>query len=169
MGFFIRESVFNTEVIHSLRAQGAWAHKLTDTPASLARAMRFVPEKPCDIIAFIGGRGVGIEGKQQKKYEAFGIRHLRDAQVRELDAMVEEGKGEAFIFLNIRIASPRTNRLVIFNWKLWREKLKSGVSLKKKEIESLPFLTGKSGIFDLSDFCRSVVERVDAYGPENHY
>ena len=148
----MRESVFNGEVVRSLRAQGAWAHKIPDLPQSMISGMRFNPEKPFDIVAFIRGKGVAIEGKQLKKYEAFGERHMRPAQITELNKIVDSASGRAFVFLNIRRGeAPRMNRLIVFVWERLRERFKEG-SIKKTELESLPYIEGKKGEFDLSDF-----------------
>lgn len=138
----MRESQFNTEMVQSLRYWGAFAYKLADLPASLTRALRFTPDKPCDIIAGFAGKMVGIESKQMKKYEAFGLRHIRDSQVEHMNAMIAAGC-RAFVILNIRIRAVKgetkhENRTVIFDWKEFREQKES---IKAKDLKSLPYIT----------------------------
>jgi penicillin-binding protein-related factor A (putative recombinase) len=137
----MREAQFNTELVNSLKYWGAWAHKIPDLPASMAAGLRFTPDKPCDVV---GGYGkfFAIESKQIKKFEAFGMRFLRDSQIKELNSIIERGN-RAFIFLNIRIKAvkgkvKRENRLVIFDWKEFRE-LKE--TIKKADVEKLPYIT----------------------------
>lgn len=101
-----------------------------------------------------------------KKFEAFGLRHMRPSQIESMDAIVAEG-GRAFVFLNIRIApdfrteQKRENRLVVLDWADLGPRLRLG-SIMAKEIRELPY-TGKSpertinrkkvqGVFDLSKF-----------------
>lgn len=173
----MREAQFNSEVVKSLKHWGAWAWKIPDMPVSMLQALRFSPDHPCDIVAAYQGRFLGIEGKMLKKYEAFGIRHLRPAQIRELDSMVDTGN-DAYIFLNIRITAPRENKLIILPWKEWRDALHTA-SIKAEELrawEGVPLTrvetskTGKRGkaltkqIYDLRNFLQQVDEpKFDLY------
>jgi penicillin-binding protein-related factor A (putative recombinase) len=141
----MKESKFNAELINSLDHWGAYAYKIVDLPASMTMGLRYVPEKPCDIIGGYHGKFFGIESKQIKKFEAFGVRHLRDGQIKHLTEMVKRGN-RAFVFLNIRIApvkgkTKRENRLVIFDW---AEFSKRTESLKQKEVMALPYVSYQS-------------------------
>lgn len=112
---------------------------------------RFNPEKPFDIVAFIHGRAVAIEGKQFKKYQAFGERHMRPSQIEEFNRIVDSESGRALVFLNIRQAKPRLNRLLIFDWANLRERFKEG-SIKMGELEAQPYLEGRKKLFPLTGF-----------------
>lgn len=138
----MRESKFNAELINSLDHWGAYAYKIVDLPASRTMGLRYVPEKPCDIFGGYHGKFFAIESKQAKKFEAFGIRHLRDAQIKHLTDMVKRGN-RAFVFLNIRIAAvkgkvKRENRLVIFDWADLSQKVDS---YKQKEVMGMPYVS----------------------------
>jgi len=153
----MKESVFNSEIVGSLRDFGFWAYKIPDFPQSMIRGSRFNPEKPFDIVGMISEIGVAIEGKQMRKFEAFGIRHMRPSQIAEFDFMVDNSAARAFIFLNIRqkadkvAGSQYENRLIILEWSEIRDRLKKE-SIKKKEIEGLPFIQGKNSRFNLGWF-----------------
>lgn len=165
----MREANFNTETTNSLKAGRAWAFKIPDSPTSWTmRRTRFTPEKPCDIIFCFGGRFGAIESKQMKKFQAFGLRHLRENQIRNLDRVTATG-GRAFVFLNVRVRGKRgavvkgkwtganyENRLIIFDWKVWKP-LFEILPLSGKEVQSLAFIRGKKGLFDLSSFLGAVV------------
>ena len=149
----MRESVFITEVKRSIFAYGGWAYKLSDMPQSMIRGARFNPEKPFDLACCINGKFVGVECKQLKKYEAFGLRHIRETQIRGLDGILD-GLGRAFVFVNIRQqadkkkGTSRLNRLIIFDWDVWRNRWKIGTS-KKEEMLKMPFITGAKGYFPI--------------------
>jgi len=165
----MRESVFNTEVKNSIKEYGGWAYKIPDSPVSRTMgATTFTPEKPCDIIfAYrstfnkkakpIWG---GIEGKQMKKFESFGIMDIRASQIRNLTEMDKLG-AKCFIFLNVRIAKLRgnkhENRLIIFKWPDITKVLRYGC-IGKDDIERAPHIKGKNGLFDLRDFLEELCE-----------
>ena len=74
----MKESTFNNEILNSLRQGGAWAYKIPDSPTSWTMAAtRFTPEKPCDIVGMYQKIGFIVEGKQIKKFEAFGMNKMR--------------------------------------------------------------------------------------------
>lgn len=157
----MRESTFNSELLHSLKEQGAWAYKIPDHPTSwTSHATRFTPDKPCDIVGMYKGVGFIIEGKQIKKFEAFGINSLRPSQIMNLDEAVNKGN-RAFVFLNIRIKAEKgkvkhENRCLMFDWKIWRDRFKES-SIKGKELPDIPYVEGKgskdSGIrYNLAGF-----------------
>lgn len=147
----MREAQFNTEMVNSLRHWGAFAHKLADLPASLTRALRFTPDKPCDII---GGYGkfFGIESKQIKKWEAFGMRHIRQSQIDAMDDMIKTGN-RAFVFLNVRIKavkgeSKHANKTIFWDWREFRE-MKD--SIKAKDLQKLPYISYQSVVIGHPD------------------
>lgn len=147
----MKENQFNTEIKNSLEEQGAWAYKIPDSPTSwTAHRTRFTPEKPCDIVGCYKSVGFLIEGKQSKKFEAFNINEVRASQQKNMDMAVDKGN-RAFIFLNVRIAKPYENRLIIMDWAEVRDSLRNE-SIKAKQIKELPYTTGKKGRFDLSEF-----------------
>lgn len=156
----MRESNFNTEIVRSLKALKIWSYKIADSPTSWTmKATRFTPDKPCDIIACVDGRFVAIESKQIKKFEAFGMRHLRDVQIANLDH-VERCGGRSFVFLNIRIKAVKgktkhENRLIIFPWDEFKALCMEG-SIGKGALETMDFLQGKTVdqkvLFDLREW-----------------
>jgi hypothetical protein len=110
---------------------------------------RFVPEKPCDILACVNGHMVAVEGKQMKKWQGFSIRFLRDNQIVALDSIVKAG-GRAYVFVNVRVppekgVSKRENRLIVINWSTWDREL-----IPVKAMREMPYIEGKLGLFDLS-------------------
>jgi hypothetical protein len=146
----MREANFNAELVRSLKRHGAWAYKIPDSPVSrMTFRTQFTPEKPCDILAIHRGRGIAIESKQIKKFEAFNaMTALRPNQIKALDEVLVTGRGRAFVFLNIRIKAVKgevkqENRVLIFDWKEWRGVFESG-SIKQKDLIALPFISGKS-------------------------
>lgn len=164
----MREQVFNTEVINSLRDAGAWAYKIPDMPSSLMVGGRFNPDKPCDIIACFKSRFIGIEGKMLKGFKGFSLSLFRNSQIKSLDEMVDSD-GLAFAFINIRITqAPRENRLIIINWSLWRNVLERK-TIPKSLVERLPHIKGKKGRFDLKDFVSLIGKgMVYGFGPSNY-
>jgi len=87
----LNEKHFNTEIVNSLKDQGAWAYKIPDMPSSLMIGGRFNPDKPCDIIASVSGRFVGIEGKMLKEMKGISLSLFRDGQVDSLNDMLKSG------------------------------------------------------------------------------
>ena len=153
----MKEAIFITEVKRSIFKYGGWAYKLADMPQSMLQGARFNPEKPCDLVASINGKFVGIECKQLRKYEAFGLRHIRETQVRGLNGIIHNGLGRSFIFLNIRQKADkergikRLNHLIIFDWDKWRH-LWEGRTTKKHELLTVTPIPGKNGMFPLHDW-----------------
>jgi len=147
----VRETQFNSEVIKSLRAEGAWCYKIPDSPTSWTmRQTRFTPAKPCDIVGCYLGEFFAIEGKQMKKFQAFGLRQLRDGQIKSLNE-IEAAGGKAFVFLNVRIKRPLTNNLYVFFWPEYKLIWENG-PLKKRDLEGLIPIKGGKGVFPLADF-----------------
>lgn len=149
------ERGFTTELGHSFREAGAFFYKIADLPHFTGMKTRFDIAKPFDAIAIFNGKAVAIEAKSLRKYQAFGIRHLRDCQVKALDEVVDEGGGIAIVCVNIRQKTPHINRLIIFDWQTWRVRLKAG-SIKKKEMLRLPYITGWKGRFILTTWLGKV-------------
>lgn len=147
----MKEAVFNTEIVNSIKDLGWFAHKLTDTPR--VPGLRFISEKPFDIFAVAHGTPIAIESKQFKKFQGFSIRYLRDNQIEYLDKMIASG-GRAFVFLNVRIPTikgvqKRENRCYIIDWAKWDRN-----QIPVKDIKDMPFVEGKNGKFDLLNFLR---------------
>jgi len=151
----MRESIFTTEIVNSFKALDCWAYKIPDFPQSILTGARFNPEKPFDIVAFIQGSGIAIEGKMFKKFEAFGLRHMRPSQIETFDRLIDKRNAKCFVFLNIRQATPRINRLIILDWSQWRHRLRKD-SIKKPELMELSYIQGSKKHFDLSHFVRCI-------------
>jgi hypothetical protein len=152
----IKESNFNTEIVKSVKHHGWFAHKLMDMPASMMVRTRFVPTKPCDILACIKGRMVGIECKQIKKWQGFSLRFLRENQIEALDEIKKAG-GVSIVLVNVRIPpekgiSKRENRLIVINWSTWDREL-----IPVKKMRELPYIEGKLGLFDLTTVISELV------------
>lgn len=149
----MKEAVFNSEVVKSLRSADFWAYKIADSPASwTASITRFTPEKPADIIACTkSGRFLLIECKQFKKWQGLYQTAFRDYQIKSLDAIVDQ-KGRAYAFINIRIKEERINYCVIVDWSKHRERIKSeGFTIKDmRERRFGIWIKGYKGEFDLS-------------------
>jgi len=157
----MRESHFNSELTKSLAHWGAWSYKIQDLPASMTMGLRYTPDKPCDILGTYRSKFFAIESKQIKSFEAFGMRHMRPAQIKHLTEIVKTGS-RAFVFLNIRIPAikgkqKRENRLIIFDW---AEFSKLEASIKQKEIKDHPFISNQNVdgniIYDIKPFLESL-------------
>lgn len=147
----MKEGVFLSELGRALRERGAFFYKIKDAPQSYMRGskVRFEPAKPFDAFGIWQGIPFAIEAKQLKTWKAFGPDQVRESQVSGLNDVQERG-GLAFIFLNLRIAADpeknlkRENRLLIFPWPTLHARFERFGSIKKKELETLPHLVGKS-------------------------
>lgn len=153
----MRESNFTSEIMDSLRLMGAWCYKIADSPTSWTKGItRFTPEKPCDVIVCLRGKMIGIESKQLKKFEAFGRTQMRDSQIKALGEIVAAG-GTGYVFLNIRVKAIKgkqkhENRLIVFDWAKWGERLSGNDTIKQKDLLNWTHVTGKDGLFDLTQF-----------------
>ncbi len=147
----MKEAVFNTEVVNSLKKMTAWPYKIPDMPHFPGAKFRFDREKPFDIVALVlrtRPMFVAIEGKQLKSYQAFGYRHMRPCQIEALNHIFHLG-GIAYVFLNIRQKKPYINRLIAFEWPNARLSSPHEPSYKKHELLEMPYITGKNGLFNL--------------------
>lgn len=157
----MKEATFTTEVIRSVRHGGAWAYKIPDAPITkeILKITRFTNAKPADIVVCNGGGFVAIETKQFKSWRALSHRDFRPEQLKGLQEIVDN-KGRAFVFLNIRIKKPYENRLIIFDWATWGDRITNGPSIFAKELKERlfyeSFLIGndpnKKRVFDLTDW-----------------
>lgn len=158
----MREAIFNTEVVNTQKHFGRFAYKLGDMIPSAT--LRFIPEKPCDIITCTDrGQLVAIESKQIKKWGGLKGKMLRDNQVTALDKVVKNS-GLAFLFLNIRI--PRHNDqqaenwCVVFNWAIHREAIMNNeyttAVLKDGYVGTWvrPFKVGKKIMWELKNLSK---------------
>lgn len=152
----MRESIFNTEIVNSLKATGAFAHKIADLPASKSRGLIFTPTKPFDIFGCYKGVFFAVESKQFKEWKGFGISALRDNQIEALDNVVKTG-GKAFVFINIRIVRTE-NRLIAFDWALWGEVVKAQ-AIGVKDMRTMPYIQGRKDLFDLAEFMEELCQK----------
>lgn len=150
----MKESKFLTELRDTFRNHGAFFYKIVDMPHFKGKMTRFDAPKPFDSMIVLEGIPIAIEAKIFKKFQAFGIRHLRPSQVEGLEAFEQAG-GRSFVFLNVRIKAvageqKHVNRLYIFKWEDIRD---AKASFKKAILEfELPFYDGAKGLFDLDDW-----------------
>lgn len=148
----MQEKNFQTEVINSLKANGAFAYKIPDQPRYSDSAQRFNPPKRFDILAVYSGVPLAIECKFYKEFKGFGLNQFRDEQIDALNDHAAAG-GKSFAFLNIRIKKPYENRLLIFDWPwFYRTLSRAGKCIPKNEIELYPFLVGYKSQFPLSNW-----------------
>lgn len=152
----MKESIFTSDLIRSLKVCGSWCYKIMDSPTSWTMHItRFTADKPCDILGMYRGRFFAIENKQIKKWTKFGLENLRASQIRELENITNLG-GDAYVMLNIRIKARKAkgrakawkheNRLLIFSWGAIRMK----GTYSKEELMGLKFI--KSEIRDRKPF-----------------
>jgi hypothetical protein len=150
----MRESLFNTEITNSLKANGWFAYKIPDTPTSMLVGLRYTPEKPCDIIASINGRFTAIECKQIKSIKCFSIKDFRDVQIESLDKVVSDG-GRAWAFINLRVQKDkefgRQNLLIGLDWRVWGFKLQSGFKFDAKLLRRLLHAYESNTLCDMLD------------------
>lgn len=153
----MREADFTSEVMASIREIGGWCYKIADSPTSWTRGItKFTPDKPCDVVACLDGVMVAIECKQLKKFAAFGRTQMRESQITALTEIVAAG-GKGYVFLNIRIKAIKgkqkhENRLIIFDWDKWGDRLSGNDTIKQKDLLNWTHITGKDGLYDLKSF-----------------
>lgn len=143
----MRESNFVKELQDTLEAMGAWSYKIPDIPLSMIKGMKFNPMRPFDLAVCYRGRFIAIECKQIKTWRKFGRDDIRLSQYLNLAGVAKNG-GTAYVALNVRTETE--NRLILFEWKEWNEKLRKGIGTK--ELKELNFFQGSKGIFPGFDF-----------------
>lgn len=113
----MREQTFTTEIMNSLKSYGFWAYKIPDAPYSRMKdaGLRFIPPKPCDIVACKDGKFYAIETKQMKKWEKLSIDTFTLSQITNMTNIVKAG-GVAYAFVNVRIKKESIDELLIFKW-----------------------------------------------------
>jgi len=162
-----KERSFLTELKKSFQARGAFFHKITDFPHFQGMATRFDMAKPFDAFVILGGRAIAIEAKSMNDFQAFGMRHLRDCQIKGLDE-VAKALGECYVFLNIRRAGnkekgiKRVNKLYMFGWDYFKHYNEHHGTFKKSQLENCDFGTvphpavkvvdGEKGLFNLGEW-----------------
>lgn len=134
-------------VKRSFDREGAFFWKAPDLPHFEGSGIRFDREKPFDAFALVyDRRPMAIEAKWLNKTKAFGITMIRHCQEVGLDRWVENG-GLGVILIGIGRGAK--TKIVALNWKLVRDRLKSGRSIKKCELEKMPMIELKKGTFPL--------------------
>jgi len=111
----MRESIFQQELLSSLKRDGHASFKIPDMICS--KETRFIPSKPYDIHATINGLSVGIECKMlhNKTLDNFTVTMLLSAKEKKAKLMYYEGNqytsllklessgGRGFVLLNNRL------------------------------------------------------------------
>jgi len=134
----MKESDCNSEVVRSLQKIGWSAYKIPDVLGS-----RFTANKPCDILACsLGGRFVAIESKLIKKWQSVSIKILRDHQEVFLTNTCRKRKGQAYLFLFLKIPKTKTRKafqgLVVFDWLRYGEYIKrQPITIKQLQNQSI--------------------------------
>lgn len=156
----LKEAFFSTEIVRSLRHHGGWAYKIPDAPITkeILKITRFTNAKPCDIVSAFGIKFVAIETKQLKEWKALSKRDFRPEQLEALTAIIKQGS-RAFAFVNIRInkkGEPYENRLLIYDWAIWGDRIINGPSIFAKELKERAhynsFMVDEKRIFDLTEW-----------------
>jgi len=158
----MNESQFNSEIvksIESIKSDDYWAYKIPDLPGPTTK-------KPFDIVASIGGKSVAIESKFLKDYKRFGREIFRPHQFQALTKFSLSG-GRTFLFLNIRTPTHSEygymNKLIIIDFKAMYSAFYSGQTITKTQLKMANYIPGKKGLFDLSDFCKSIEKEDDEF------
>lgn len=148
----MRETNFQNQTLKSIRKLGWLAYKIPDMPKG--PLTRFIPPKPCDIIADLNGFTL-IECKLFKKLEALTADKFSPSQLAALDEAVQKSL-KAFVFLNFKapagLYTPRrVNAVLILNWKEYGPKIRAA-GIDKNQILELVEQRGipiNGEIFDL--------------------
>ncbi len=138
------ENQFNTEMKNSIELHGGWAYKIPDT--ARFGGMKFISEKPCDIVASFRGRSYLIEGKLMTKWGSFDKSWLEKSQVKHMTSASLQGKSFCHVALNIRIPKEKINKVILFAF----FPLMAGRVYSVKELKSFPGLEYRDGYWDLS-------------------
>lgn len=154
------KTVVSTELVPAFRSRGCYAYKIPDPPSNnFGKHARFTPKRPYDFFAVISGKFMAGEAKLIKKMGAFGWGHLKDHQQKGLQDAIDQGQGEAYVFLIVRqladkaLGLERINRLYIFEYSFLREEYERlGRNYKKAEIEQMPFFAGFKKDYHIDDF-----------------
>lgn len=144
-----RESKFLTELKNSLTPNGVFFHKIKDMPHM--GGMRFDSKKPFDAFGVFQDclfpYPFAIEAKSIRR-GSFNFKSIRENQIEGLSDYQKCG-GNSFIFLNVRDSNFRLNRLYIFGWhQITNAMFRGRKSFLWKELETMPFIEGKGGLFD---------------------
>lgn len=144
------EAEITTNLVKSMGDVGLWAYKIPDDMAGTSFSLR----RPFDIVVNARGKFVAVEVKRTRGLCAFGLRAFQEHQPMELDKVLAHG-GKAYVFL---VAwSPRElNDLFIFDWSRWGERIKSGESIKARELAAMEAIRGRKGRYEISSWARQV-------------
>jgi hypothetical protein len=102
------ESLFTTEIKHSVHEMGGFFHKIQDLPhMDSLTGIRFDLAKPFDAFGVLSGVQFAVEIKAAREFSAFGVRHLRPNQVEGLDRYLNAG-GLPYVFLVVKHGTDKT-------------------------------------------------------------
>ena len=146
-----REQQLLTELKASFESFGAFFYKIPDMP-HLGGATRFDTEKPFDAFSVFRKRRMAIEAKAISRYRAFALSDIRYSQEVGLTEFEAAG-GESWVFLGIDVAEG-DQRLLIFNWNWLIKRLRES-SIKKKELEKIPYIARFNKRFDVSAWLKN--------------
>lgn len=158
------KTIVSTELVPAFKKRGAYAYKIPDPPSAFGgKHTRFTKKRPYDFFAVIDGRFIAGEAKLSKKMEAFGWGHLKPHQQEGLEEVINDGKGEAYVFFIVRQTTDKdlgiqhVNRLYIFEYKFLKDSYeRTGRNFKKAEIESMPYYVGTKKDYYISDFIQEI-------------
>lgn len=138
---------------------GTWAFKIPDAPIRRGPGFRgFRGDRPCDLVACVDGRFVGIEVKLLKGYQAFGWRHLRPSQ-REHLRRIHDAGGLALVAAVVWVPR-RVKRLFLWNF----EDVGPGWRLLKADLEASAGLDIDGGLWALDGIRDLLAARAISHG-----
>ncbi len=107
-----------TQVVDAFFAAGAYVYKIPDTfgtgvdrPGGKAQQVRFVLEKPYDLVGCVDGLGFAIEAKFHGKHTGFRLDSVKDHQRESLLHYEKYGGGQAFVLVFVMFELPNRMKL----------------------------------------------------------
>lgn len=163
-----KETVFNNEIINSFNALGIAAMKIPDSPAmtgcpafntcknpmkpKFQMGARFTPTKKYDIVADVDGEYVAIESKYLNKYKSLSLEMFRKRNKKKelINCQVTNLLKHKRCYIFVNIFNPLEMNRLIYIERPRIERLLEGESIKKDELESLPYINGRKYLYDLT-------------------
>jgi len=142
----INEASCTTELVKSFKKKGHFLYKIPDGLD--------MTDRPFDCTGCVNGKAIAIECKFQRDFRAFGMRSIRESQIRCLNEF-EAANGQAFICLFIRgnlEGLGYFNRVIFFTWKEFKEYTGKQNSYKKEVLLNYNYNLGSKGIYNLDKF-----------------
>jgi penicillin-binding protein-related factor A (putative recombinase) len=148
-----RETQYISSIVTpAIEALGGWAYKIPDPDTTSGQPVKSA-KRPFDVIACVDGITVGIEVKQQQRYESFGCysdKWVKPHQVAGLQAVARAG-GIGLVMLIVRAYGQRR----LYVWTI-EELLAVGRNVTKSELmNKIPYLLPSKGVYNIEPWLRS--------------